>query len=253
MPAVTDAWHRAWRHEPTAQRDHALLDRETRSPRFALLMDRLKQTFGAVDGVRTVELGSGRGDLSVLLAQHGARVTLLDNCQNALDQAKARFDRLGLSAEYLMGDLLGNLEYLHGRFDVSLSAGVIEHFKGQDRTRAIAAHRYVLASGGMTMISVPHALCPPYRLWKAYLELRGWWPYGPEMPFTHGELRSRAGDVGFLVPETHGLSFWQSVGDHWIKRLSSWRPDWINRPSRLDGPMGAMLVMFGWQTPRPGR
>ena len=245
--AVTAAWERAWRHEPSLEKDAAHLKRETRSPRFTLFVDRLEQTFGSIAGIKTIELGSGRGDLSALLARLGAHVTLLDTCHTVLDQARARFARLGLTADYILGDLLGNLGQLHGQYDVSLSAGVIEHFTGDDRTRAIAAHRAVLAPGGMTMISVPNALCPPYRVWKAYLEFRGWWPYGPEMPFAHGELRRRAHKVGFLLPETHGVTFWQSIGDQWIRRLLGRGPDWIDRPSRLDHLMGATLVMFGWQ------
>ena len=57
------------------------------------MIDRyLNNAFGRIKGLNTIELGSGRGDLSVLLAERGANVTLLDASDAALEQARERFD-----------------------------------------------------------------------------------------------------------------------------------------------------------------
>ena len=240
-----EVWDHLWRHAPSTSRDDALLDRERRGPRWRFVVERLEETFGRIAGLRVVELGSGRGDLSVLLAERGALVTLFDASDQALRQARIRFDRLGLSAEFARGDLLGGLDEYRGRFDLALSSGVIEHFRGADRTHALRAHRRVLCEGGAAIVSVPNAWCAPYRLWKFYLELRGWWPYGLELPYSKTELLRRARRVGFERVEARCLGFWQSVGDHWGRSLLGRGPDWVDRPSLLDRNMGMSVVLFG--------
>ncbi len=192
-PAV---WDRLWRQRPPDARDATLIARERRSPRWRTIVAKLEAWFGTLAGLRTIELGSGRGDLSALLGQRGARVTLLDTSDRALAQARHRFDRMRLKAEFVQADMLGALDRVREPFDVALSSGVIEHFTSQDRTRAVRAHYDVLRRGGATIISVPHAWCLPYRMWKSYLELRGWWPYGMELPYSTRELSRRAFGAG---------------------------------------------------------
>lgn len=243
--AGTAVWDRLWTYEPSDEKDAALLAREYNGPRWQLVRHALEHIFGTLDGLRTVELGAGRGDLSALLAREGAEVTLFDQSDTALASAQRRFDRLGLAGRFEKGDLLGGLAPWRTQFDVAISLGVIEHFKAYDRTRVLQAHRDVLVSGGVAVVSVPNRLCPPYRLWKAYLELRGWWPYGMERPYSRRELRRRARAAGLADVRVYGLGLWQSVADHWIKRVRGKGPDWSNKPSLLDPWLGSVLLMFG--------
>ncbi len=248
--AVGEAvWNRVWQHQPSNVKDEALLARELASHRWRVVVDRVLSSFGTFQGLRTIELGAGRGDLSVLFAQRGADVTLLDCNESALSAARKRFARLGLDARFVKGDLTDQRAAQSDHFDVSLSAGVIEHFKGADRTTVIRTHREVLAPGGMTIISVPNSWCVPYRLWKTYLGLRGWWPYGMEIPYSKGEITRRALDAGFERVETHGLQLLQSIGDHWVKRLLGKSPHWAARSCMLDQWMGSILLMIGWIKP----
>jgi len=244
-------WEQLWRRCPSEAADDAQLARERRSPRWTALVARLARTFGRIQGLRTIELGSGRGDLSALLAERGAHVTLLDYSSAALDQARQRFERLGLSARYEQADLLGALEGLHGEFDVALSSGVVEHFRGYERTRALQAHHRVLRPRGFCLVSVPHAWCVPYRLWKLYLEVRGWWPYGMEVPFGRGEIVRRARLAGFAQSETMAVGFWQAFGDHWGRSILGHGPDWVDKPSRCDHALGLNLLLFAWRPDAP--
>ena len=123
-PSFETVWDRVWRYRPSDARDDALLEREEASPRWRLVVDRLERTFGSIDGLQTIELGSGRGDLSVLLARRGARVTLLDRSERALEEARKRLVRLGLPARFEQGDLLTRSDSKEGCFEVSLSIGV---------------------------------------------------------------------------------------------------------------------------------
>ncbi len=241
-PAV---WERVWRNHPSDVKDDAALERERKSVRWQAILRRLDAVFGSVAGLKTVELGSGRGDLSALLAERGADVTLLDASEKALEQARHRFARLGLPASYCQADMLRLNESTLGQFDVALSSGVIEHFKDNERIQVIQAHRDSIRPGGMVIISAPNAWCLPYRLWKFYLELRGWWPYGMEIPYTEGELirRARQANLGRLDIVATGL--WQSLSAHWGRSLLKWNVDWSHRRSWLDFLQGVNLLLFG--------
>lgn len=248
-------WNRLWDYHPTDAKDDALLAREQRSRRWAMIVHRLQATFGSLKGLRTVELGSGRGDLSAILAQHGALVTLLDASDKALEQARARFDRLGLSADYVNGDMLGPLTDMRDRFDVSLSSGVIEHFEKDDRTRVVRAHYDVIRSGGVAVISVPNAWCIPYRVRKKYQELRGWWPYGLELPYTRRELMRRAQNAGFARVEASYIRFDRTLSDasddgagFRPKRDATPKASSTRRGKMVDTLMGLVLLMFGWRS-----
>jgi len=244
---VVEVWDQLWTNQPTDARDDELLSRERTSRRWRLIVDRLTQTFGRIRGLRTIELGSGRGDLSALLAQEGAAVTLLDSSDRALDQARTRFDRLGLSAEFRKSDLFADTAP-HDRFDVALSSGVIEHFRSEQRTRAIQSHRDVLRKGGMAIISVPNAHCPPYRIWKAWLEIRRCWPYGYEEPYSRGELIRRARDAGFQRTEVRGFGFRQAMADQLAPLFTRRHTRQCTPDSALDDSMGLALVLFGWKS-----
>lgn len=272
-PGVLRAWERLWTHVPSDRRDDALIARERRSLRWKLVQQRLRAAFGSLAGLRTIELGSGRGDLSLLLAQAGAKVTLLDGSARALQQARHRFDRLNQScggiadartsltqdsgggrfarrvdASFVQGDLFECNPSWAGEYDVALSSGVIEHFAGETRTAAVAAHRTALRKGGLAIISVPNAWCLPYRLWKSYLEIRGWWPYGFERPYSARELADRARRVGLDNVFATSIGFLQSVGDHLGRGVFGRGADFADRASCLDPLMGMSVVLFGQRT-----
>lgn len=245
----SDVWDKLWHHRPSKSQDEANLKSEAKGPRWAAILRRVEETFGRVQGLRTIELGSGRGDVSLLLARRGARVTLVDYSDKALSEARLRFERFQLEAKFIRADLLGDLEDLVGRYDVALSYGVVEHFKGPDRTRAVRAHRRVLGDPGLAVISVPNAACLPYRVWKMYLEKRGWWPYGLEIPYTRTELADRAARAGFTRVETRTFGFRQFVAQHVGEGVLHREVARPQRQSWLDNVMGMALVMFGWTGP----
>ena len=257
-----DVWDRLWSSEPSDAKDATRLERERRGVRWHLILKRLESAFSATEGLRVIELGAGRGDLSLLLAERGAEVTLLDRSPKALELARRRFVRAGRAATFLHGDLMDLDPALTERFDVSSSLGVAEHFRGEDRDAVLAAHRRVLRPGGWTIVSVPYAWSVPYRVWKAYLELRGWWPYGMEIPFTAREIRRRARRVGFEAMETHCLGLRDFLRQHRPRRgeaqtialkarSEAFPPDshddgprWLDERSWLDPLWGPVLLML---------
>ena len=82
-------WQRQWEHEPL---DLAAPQAEARTPRWRAQEELVRARFGGFDGLRVVELGAGRGLNGLLYAQRGANVTLVDNLDLPLAQAKRLFD-----------------------------------------------------------------------------------------------------------------------------------------------------------------
>jgi len=210
--------------------------RMRQSKRWRTFHDYLRAMYGDRK-LDCVELGSGSGDISVLLAELGHRVTLVDFSATALERARQRFEALGLNGRFMQDDVFAFSQREAGMYDVSVSLGVAEHFADEMREEIVAAHGRVLRLGGTTLISVPHARCVPYRLWKWYLECRGAWPYGHERPFTAGELRGMAERNGLDGCRTYKSGFAASVDGCLLLPLTGRRrgwgegPEWLNKLS----------------------
>lgn len=242
--AVSDTWDQVYQkaNVPLAE---ARLERERISLRWRTFCNYLETHF-ADRTLQCVELGCGEGDLSVLLAEQGHQVTLVDFSHAALNQARHRFATLGLQGTFVEMDLFEFAQQHAGEFDISGSLGVIEHFSGELRTKIIEAHRRVLNPEGVTFISAPHAFCPAYRLWKKYLELRDCWPYGFESPFTSHQIKQLATQVGFGDCETYKSGFAASVDGCLLLPMTGKRRHW------RDGPRW-MNQLWGWDLNLIGR
>ncbi len=113
-------WQRQWEHEPL---DLAAPQAEARTPRWRAQEELVRTRFGRFDGLRVVELGAGRGLNGLLYAQRGAHVTLVDNLELPLAQAKRLFDANDADADLRVADVFELPAELRGTFDVSMSCG----------------------------------------------------------------------------------------------------------------------------------
>jgi 2-polyprenyl-3-methyl-5-hydroxy-6-metoxy-1,4-benzoquinol methylase len=93
-----------------------------------------------------------------------------------------------LPAKFLKHDALVLPVDLLGKYDISMSFGLAEHFRGVERTKIIKSHFDVLKKGGMAFISVPNRYNPPYRLSKFFAEHVNRWRVGAEIPYSRKEL-----------------------------------------------------------------
>jgi len=186
-------WHDHWANEPlTPESVRKMVRREWRTCRWKATASALKQQFGRLAGLKTLELGSGKGDVSLLLAMAGAEVTLLDSEKTALQRAADQFGHYGLPFRAVPGSIFDLPVDLPGRFDAAISWGVVEHFPRPAAFQACLAHRQAVHAGGMVIISVPNSRSLPYRLNKWYRHRRGTWKWGLELPFAPAELK----DIG---------------------------------------------------------
>lgn len=108
--------------------------------KFDALLNILPPAPGSV-----LECGSGSGEVSAFLAEQGYQVTLLDDAPAALDVARTRFDRVDLSAEFVVGNVYA-LPFEDNSFDILTSFGLLEHF--EDVEKVIAEMVRVLRPGG---------------------------------------------------------------------------------------------------------
>ena len=203
--AARSIWEDHWSGEALAEQSvRKMVTREVHTHRWKATVRALRNKFGSVRGLRTIELGSGKGDVSLFLALVGAEVTLFDREEQAIERAQEQFGYYGLTPKAVVGDLLDIDERLDGQFDVAISWGVAEHFQRPAAFEVFLAHRRVIHDGGMVVISVPNCWSVPYRLNKKYKEMRGIWKWGLELPFSPYELKGIARRMGLKNVWVHG-------------------------------------------------
>jgi 2-polyprenyl-3-methyl-5-hydroxy-6-metoxy-1,4-benzoquinol methylase len=203
-----EVWDSVWREtQLTALAVRRKFDRELNTLRWKAIRGSFREHFGCLKGLRTIELGAGTGDISMLLASEGAVPTLLDANERALTIARLQFEVLGYGANFITDDFFHLDSTLLGQFDAAVSYGVVEHFRGNDRVLACKSHVDVLRPGAMVAISVPNAHCLPYRLNKWKEEKLGKWVWGLEIPYTRKELGEVAREIGLKSWSIHGSSF----------------------------------------------
>jgi 2-polyprenyl-3-methyl-5-hydroxy-6-metoxy-1,4-benzoquinol methylase len=213
-------WGQLWAEAPKRLKELRFsVEKAEKSFVWSSVMDSL----GGVDigSLDTVEIGAGAGTISAVFARHGARVTVLDYSQEALDTSTALFQELDLGQKSILADALRLPESLVGQFDVSMSFGLAEHFEGDDRARIIEAHFDLLRPGGLAIISVPNRHCWPYRLWKARRELVGKWQFGLEMPFSRKEISTICQEIGLNDFDIIGSRFITSL--EYLMPFSRWK------------------------------
>ena len=245
-----EVWRDVWSATRlTAEGVRKTIRREQRTLRWQAIRRAFTRHFGALQDVRTIELGAGTGDISLLLALEGARTTLFDADEQALELARFKFSVAGLKPDLCTGDFLNLDAALFGRFDAAVSYGTVEHFTGDDRYLACRAHADVVRPGGMVAISVPNAHCLPYRVNKWWRERRGTWPWGLEIPYARLELRRVADALQLQDSFIHGSSFlrdWdQFLFSPLAQRIERFTGFHFERRTPFDAYWGHALTLIG--------
>jgi SAM-dependent methyltransferase len=209
-------WDAQWVAEPL--RASAAL-REGSTPRWRAQERVIDALFGGFSQLRVIEIGSGRGLNGLLYALRGAAVTLLDQSPLVLRQARELYAEHEVTFDPAVGDVLELPRTLYGRFDVSMSFGLCEHFVGDERAAVVRAHLELVRPGGVALLGVPNRLAPFYRLWMAVLRARGTWPLGTEVPFSPRELATLARRAGGEPLHPAYGSFVASAVGHGLNQL----------------------------------
>lgn len=253
-----EIWGRVW--DATDDREFLWwVNRESHGVRAGKIFAYIREHLGDPAALRTIEVGSGAGVYSLLLARQNASVTLLDYSPQALALAEAYFSKAGLRdrCNPVLGDALRLSDDLKGRFDVALSFGTVEHFRYPERLQIAQAHVDLVKPGGVVVISVPNRMFLPHETLKLLLQRTGKWGLGYEGAFTRGELRNVATRLGLRDVKIVGSALRTDLGRylHMVSNTRALRhvlPQRLqtdlpteDRSSRLDDLFGADLVLLG--------
>ena len=95
-----------------------------------------------------LDSGCGAGYHSILLAEHGHDVLGIDLSPTAIELARAKAAERGLTAEFVVGDVL-DLGGLGRRFATVLDSAVFHVFDAADRVRYVASLADAIEPGGV--------------------------------------------------------------------------------------------------------
>jgi 2-polyprenyl-3-methyl-5-hydroxy-6-metoxy-1,4-benzoquinol methylase len=189
-------WDRAWDSPVTIEEDIFNLLKEENCIRWQRIEEIALKEFGSFNNLKVIEVGAGAGINAALMAKRGAKVTILDYSETALNRAREFFTRNGLSAEFIKQDALSLSADFIGKYDIAMSFGLTEHFAGSKRVNINKAHFDLLRKGGIAFISVPYRYSPPFRIYKFAARSIGIWGVGEDYPYSKKELRNICRQIG---------------------------------------------------------
>lgn len=104
-------------------------------------------------GSPVLDSGCGTGEHALLMAERAMEVLGVDLSPTAIERARSKAEERGLTAEFVVGDVL-RLDALGRRFATVIDSGVFHVFDDADRQRYVASLASVVEPGG-----VLHLLC----------------------------------------------------------------------------------------------
>jgi len=132
---------------------------------YAGMSDCFLSKLGDIKGEKILEAGCGSGYLSILMAERGAKITLLDNSKLALKYShnllkKVEFiKKKKFQVEYVLGDVR-KLPFNDNTFDVVHNCGVVEHYDDVTVFSILNEMTRVAKSGGHIIVIIPNLLSP---------------------------------------------------------------------------------------------
>jgi len=263
---LSEGWERYWAGRRV---DHQAVERELASDRWKLIKKAVLDRFGSMEGREVIEIGSGKGTNGLCMALRGAKASVLDINDAALERAKELFAAFHVMPRVIRQNILDPLNpALAGSFGVVMSFGLAEHFIGSERAVCLRRHFDLAKPGGIVIISVPNESSFIVKLDDALLSLARRWKWGwerisrrksfdwdIEVPFRRDELDAACGEMSRefktyatnLAEGLNNLLRWFRYPFEAIKLggLASrlrWRPGSLGR---LDRRWGVSLVFLG--------
>ena len=116
--------------------------------------DEVMELLNPIKGKRILELGCGRGELSVWLAKHGARVTAIDLGPDLVAAARALARVNAVDCEFRVGNI-ANLPFDAATFDVVVGFHILHHLTEADVIKTVRECHRVLDAGGIVIFEEP--------------------------------------------------------------------------------------------------
>jgi ubiquinone/menaquinone biosynthesis C-methylase UbiE len=135
---------------------------------------------GNPKGKRFIEVGSGSGFTSAVLAERGAECALLDLSQEALDVGMRNFMRRGLPEPQCYNENALQSSVPSNYYDAVWNMGVLEHFYDDGKKKLVREMYRMTKPEGSVIVMVPNAWCWPFQIAQKWKKIRKSWAYGFE-------------------------------------------------------------------------
>jgi SAM-dependent methyltransferase len=156
--------------------------------RNRVLLDGMADFLGELDGRTVLEYGCGLGELTVVLARSGARVTSFDLSSASVEFARRRAERDGVADRVRFVVAAGeSLPFPSASFDVAVGKAVLHHL---DPVAGAAELARVLKPGARAAFSEPFGMNPLLVFARAHLPYPGKHDRGADRPLTAADIRA---------------------------------------------------------------
>jgi SAM-dependent methyltransferase len=161
------------------------------------------------DAQNIVDLGSGCGQNSAVLALRHKTTTLFDFSNENIAFSQQLYKELGLPGTFMQGDITKPLPFGDSTFDVGFTCGVLEYFS-DEQLRAIIKESLRIVRRKL-IIMVPNARSLPYQFGMWYMKMNKTWEWGGERPFSSMKKYFQGEQVKsireYTVSTWHALNF----------------------------------------------
>ncbi len=104
---------------------------------------------GRIKPCKAVDLGCGAGNHAVWMAKQGFEMTGIDFSREAIKMAESLAVREGVSCNFVIADLLGDIKEFHSSFDFAYDWELLHHIFPEDRPQYIKNVHSIMRSRGI--------------------------------------------------------------------------------------------------------
>lgn len=171
-----------------------------------------------VKGKKILEIGAGMGGDSLYLAKKGAKVTLLDFSQEALDKIKASSQKEKIKIQTILADAK-KMPFPDEAFDIVFHQGFLEHFRNPKVY--LLEQKRILKKNGLLLIDVPQKFTT-YTIKKRLQIWQKKWFAGWETEYSISELEELVKECGFKVLKSYGWGYYGRLHQLRHLKLGQW-------------------------------
>jgi ubiquinone/menaquinone biosynthesis C-methylase UbiE len=152
------------------------------------------------DPIASLEIGCGAGNFSLLLAQHGYKVTGVDISPTAIEWACERTRGIGIELDFRVDNVLSLSTCSDGKFDLVVDGHCLHCIIGEDRASCLTAVWRVLKPGGSFVVLTMCGELTNQRMLTSFDLQR-------KVTLHQGQPTRYIGDVDAIVSEVSAAGF----------------------------------------------